>query len=131
MVSTSLELTADGQDWTLAFSLRNDGPRELTTQIIEPFLQYEIAVATPGGSRLSVAQPAFNVAGRPRALVLPAGSTVRLDTPIRLRFDPAAPPSGGSDAMVWSIRSPKQPVRVQVTLDLPGVGAQVARSHID
>jgi hypothetical protein len=96
-----------------------------------PFLQYELEVTTRDEARLSVAQPAFNVPGRPRALVLPAGATVQLQTPIRLRFDPDVPPSGGPDPMVWSIRGPRQPVRVRATFELPGLGAQVADGHID
>jgi hypothetical protein len=131
MISTALELVPDGERWSITFSLRNTGARELTAQIVEPFLQYELEVTTRDGARLSVAQPAFNVPGRPRALVLPAGATVQLQTPIRLRFDPNVPPSGGPDPMVWSIRGPRQPVRVRATFELPGLGAQVADGHID
>lgn len=131
MVTTTLDLVPDGQSWGLAFSLSNNTSRDLTTHILEPFLQYEIEVVTRDGSKLPIAQPAFNVQGQPRSLVLPSGATVKIETPIRLRFDPGAPPSGGHDPMVWSIRSPQQPVRVQATLELPGIGTLVSSSEID
>ena len=131
MVSTSLELVPVGDGWAVAFSLNNTTSHEVSGQIVEPFLGYQLEVATPDGTKLSIAQPAFNVIGRPRTLVLAAGATVRLETPIRLRFDPSVPPSGGPDRMVWSIRAPKQRVEVKATFEIPGLGAQVARGHID
>lgn len=131
MISTTLDLVPDNDSWALRFTLRNPSSRELSAQIIEPFLQYELEITARGGARLPLAQPAYNVQGRPRTLVLPAGGSVQLETPIRLRFDPVVPPSGGDDPMVWSIRAPRQPVRVQATLALTGHGTQVASSQIE
>jgi hypothetical protein len=131
MISTTLDLVPDSEGWALQFTLRNRGSRELSAEVVEPFLQYELEIAARDGARLPLAQPAFTVQGRPRTLVLPAGGSVQLETPIRLCFDPAVPPSGGADPMVWSIRAPRQPVRVRATLELPGHGTQVASGQIE
>jgi len=131
MVSTSLELAPDGQGWTLAFLLKNTTSKELEGQILEPFVAFELEVTSDLGDRLSVAQPAFHVPGRPRALVLAPGAEVRLETPFHLRFDPAVPPSGGSDPMVWSIRSPKIPAYARATFEIPGLGTQRARARLE
>jgi hypothetical protein len=131
MVSTSLELMADGQGWTLAFLLRNTSAKELKGQILEPFVAFELEVTSDQGDRLSVAQPAFHVPGRPRALVLAPGAEVRLEAPFRLRFDPTAPPSGGNDPMVWSIRSPKVPALVRTSFEIAGLGAHAPEARLD
>ena len=131
MVSTSLELTPDGPGWTLAFLLKNTTSKELKGQVLEPFVAFELEVTSDKGDHLSVAQPAFHVPGRPRTLVLTPGAEVRLETPFRLRFDPTVPPSGGSDPMVWSIRSPKVPALARATFEIPGLGAQAAQARLD
>lgn len=131
MVSTSLELVPDGQTWTMAFVLKNVGAHEVNTQLLEPFASFELEVTSERGDRLSVAQPAFNVPGRPRPIVLAPGAQIRLETPFRLRFDPSAPPSGGNDPRVWSIRSPKVPALARVTFEVPGLGPQSAQARLD
>lgn len=131
MISTAVDLVPDGEGWALRFVLRNSSSRELSAEIIEPFLQFELEVTARDGARLSLAQPAFDMQGRPRTLRLPAGGRVQLETPIRLRFDPAVAPSGGGDPMVWSIRAPRQPVRLRATFELSGHGAQVASGQLE
>jgi hypothetical protein len=131
MVTTTLELTPDGAGWSLAFALKNTTTHEVQGQILEPFASFELEVATPAGEKLSLVQPAFNVPGRLRPLVLAPGASARVETPFRLRFDPAVAPSGGSDAMVWSIRSAKVPVQLRASFEVPGLGPQVATGHID
>jgi hypothetical protein len=133
MASTSLELAPapDGQGWTLAFRLKNTTTRELRTEVLEPFVAFELEITSVQGEHLSLAQPAFSVPGRPRAVVLAPGDELRLETPFRLRFDPSVPPAGGSDPMVWSIRSPKVPAVAHASFELPGIGAQTAQARLD
>lgn len=131
MVFTSLELAPDGQGWTVAFRLKNTTSKELKGQVLEPFVAFELAVTSDKGDHLSVAQPAFHVPGRPRALVLAPGAEVRLETPFHLRFDPTVAPSGGSDPMVWSICSTKVPAVARATFEISGLGAQRAEARLD
>jgi hypothetical protein len=56
---------------------------------------------------------------------------VQLDTPFHLRFDPTVPPSGGSDPMVWSIRSPKVPALARASFEISGLGTQHAQARLD
>jgi hypothetical protein len=131
MVSTALELASDGQGWTLAFRIKNTTTQELKAQILEPFVSFELEVTSDKGDRLSIAQPAFHVPGRPRALVLAPGAEVRVETPFHLRFDPTVSPAGGSDPMVWSIRSAKVPALARATFEISGLGAQQAQARLD
>lgn len=131
MVSTSLELVPDGGGWTLAFLVKNTTSKELTSQVLEPFVNFELEVTSDRGDRLSIAQPAFHVPGRLRPIVLAPGGEVRLATPFRLRFDPGVPPSGGGDPMVWSIRSPKVPALARATFEIPGLGTLTAQARLD
>jgi hypothetical protein len=131
MVFTTLELAPDGQGWTLAFRLKNTSGKELQGQVVEPFVEFELEVTSDKGEHLSVAQPAFNLPGRPRPLVLAPGAEVRLQTPFRLRFDPSVPPSGGSDPLVWSIRSPKVAALARASFEIVGLGAQRAQARIE
>lgn len=131
MVSSTLELVPDGQGWTMVFHLKNTSAKELTGQVLEPFVAFELEVISDKGDHLSVAQPAFHVPGRPRTLVLAPGADVRIETPFRLRFDPTVPPSGGSDPMVWSIRSTKVPALARTTFEIAGLGTHSTQARLD
>lgn len=133
MATTQLELapTSDGQGWTLAFRIKNTTARELRAQVLEPFVRFEIEVTSTSGEHLSVAQPAFSVPGQPEPIALAPGESVRITTPFRLQFDPSVTPAGGSDPMVWSIRSAKVPARARVTFSIPGIGDQVAEAALE
>lgn len=131
MVSTSLQLAPNGPSWSLAFVLENTTAGEFRGQLYEPFVGFKLEVTSATGERLVLVEPSLDMPVRPRLLVLAPGAKERLQTPIRLRFDPAVPPSGGDDPRLWTIRSAPVPVRLRATLEITGMPLQVADATLD
>jgi len=130
MVSNALKLAADDRGWSITFVLQNTTTRELRGTVLEPVAAFNLEVRSESGELLPLAQPALDIPGQPRALVLAPGASVQLVTPIHLRFDPKVPPSGGDDPMVWSIRSAPVPVTLRATLAISGMPVTIAEARL-
>lgn len=130
MVSNTLKMVADDRGWSIAFVLHNTTTKEQRGTVLEPIAAFSLEIKSATGEPLSLAQPALDIPGQPRVLVLAPGASAELATPIRLRFDPKVPPSGGDDPMLWSIRSAPVPVVIRATLTISGMAVSVAEAHL-
>src|SRR5690242_18178515 len=78
----------------LAFEVRNPGDQPVEMRVFRPFFNFELTVQAEDGP-VPVIQPPFNVRVQPETITVAPGETLRLATPIQLRFDTHVPPSGG------------------------------------
>lgn len=129
-LSATLELSASGNDWSVAFTLRNPTARAIDATMHEPFLSFTIEVATADGKHLQLVQPAIDTPSREVPFHLDAGGTRRLATPFRLRFDPRVTPAGGDDPFVWSIASEPVPVVVSARITIEGLAPVAAQARL-
>jgi len=128
--SATLELSASGNDWSVAFTFRNPTARAIDATMHEPFLSFTLAVATVDGKRLELVQPAIDTPARAVPFHLDAGGTKRLATPFRLRFDPKVTPAGGDDPFLWSIASQPVPVVVSARITIEGLSPMDAQARL-
>ncbi len=68
---------------------------------------------------------------QPDTMTIVPGATVRIETPVQLRFDPRVPPSGGDVSTRWSLPHVPVPVRVQAALQLTGVTVGSCEARFD
>jgi hypothetical protein len=129
-LSATLELSPSGDDWSIAFTLRNPTDKAIDTETTEPFLDFALDVRA-GDTKLPITQPALDIPVRDVTLHFAPGESKRLVTPIRLRFDPDVPPSGGHDRFVWSIESARVPVVVKATITLAGLAPIEAQTTLE
>jgi hypothetical protein len=80
----------------------------------EPFTAFAVR-ASAGGAAVPVHEPALDIGVNRTTLRVPAGGTVQLETPIRLRLD--AEPD--TDRFVWTVPHRRDGLSVQVDLQLP------------
>lgn len=107
-------LTPSGDaEYGIRFELTNPTPRPIALDIDEPFLQFHVRAAA-GGAALAVVQPPLDIPINPTTVTVPAGGTLPLASPVRLRF--GAP---SRDGFVWSIAHAPAGVELTFTLDLP------------
>jgi hypothetical protein len=125
----SLAPQTDG-DIGVAFDVSNAGAEPVEIGFIHPFLGFELAVDSDDGP-IPVVQPAYSVAGRAQTLTIAPGATERIETPVRLRFDPQVPPSGGDEPTRWSLAHEPVPVRLEATLRLDGRSLGPCRGRLD
>lgn len=111
---------AGGREIGLAFELRNPGARAVTAQYFNPFLDFALTAHADDGE-IPIVQPGYDTGQQPIAVTIPAGESIRIETPIRLRFDPDVPPSGGNVPTVWTLQHTPVPVLLRATLSLEGV----------
>lgn len=130
MVSTQMEVNRIDAAWTLTFLLKNASTRDIEVTFMEPFVSFSVEAVGTGGDRLEVVQPGLNLPVRPARRTISPGATLRLDTPIQIRFDATVPPSGGNDPMLWSIRSRPVEVKLRATLRLGGIEPQLVESRL-
>jgi hypothetical protein len=119
--TATLELAPMGDDWSVAFTLRNPSDKPIEATVHEPFLSFTLTVLAVDSRALELVQPALDVPVHPVALNLLPDEMKRLGTPIRLHFDPRAAPTGGDDPFVWSIVSERVPVVVKARLTIDGI----------
>lgn len=131
MVSTQMEIKQMDAAWSLAFLVKNASTRDVQVSFMEPFVGFGVEAVSLSGERLEVVQPGLNLAVRPARRTVSPGATFRLDTPIQIRFDATVPPSGGTDLMMWSIRSLPVAVKLRATLHLGGIDPQLVEGHLD
>lgn len=101
-------------EYSVRFELTNPTPRPIALDIYEPFLQLRVRAAADGAA-LAVVQPTLDIPINPTTVTVPAAGTLRLASPVRLRFGGA--PS--RDGFVWSIAHAPAGVELTFTLDLP------------
>src|SRR5690349_405025 len=114
----------------LAFLLANPGTEAVAVEYFQPFIDFELAVEAADGP-IPVVQPAYESGAGPVAVTIAGGATARIETPIRLHFDPHIAPSGGDVPAVWTLRHAPVPVRVTVTLHLSGARVAPAEAAFD
>lgn len=106
---------ADGE-LGVRFALSNPTSEPIALDTYQPFLQFRVR-ATAGGAELPVAQPTLDLPVQPVTLTVPAGGSLELVTPVRLRFQ--AQGVASQDRFVWSIAHAPEGVQLTFTLDLP------------
>jgi hypothetical protein len=106
---------ADGE-FGVRFALSNPTSEPIALDTYQPFLQFRVR-ATAGGTNLAVTQPALDLPVQPVTLNVPAGGSLELVTPVRLRFQ--AQGAASQDRFVWSIAHGPKGVQLTFTLDLP------------
>jgi hypothetical protein len=111
--------SATGRETGLAFELRKSGGQAVTVEYYAPFFGFDLTARAADGD-VPVVQPHFDIGVQPVSATIAPGTSVRIETPVRLRFAPNVDPSGGDDPMVWSLRHAPAPVVVRVTLHLDG-----------
>jgi len=107
-----LSPSADAE-YGIRFELTNPTARPIALDIDEPFMQFRVRAAADGAA-LAVAQPALDIPINPTTVTVPAGGTLLLASPVRLRF--GAP---SRDGFVWSIAHAPTGVELTFTLELP------------
>jgi hypothetical protein len=111
-----LDLTPRQSEAGMGFKLQNIADSPITVQYFMPFADFELRAFTDEGQPIPVIQPAYDTGVQPVSVTLAAGETIRLETPIRLQFDPNMAPSGGDDPTLWTLQHAPTPVRLQVTM---------------
>jgi hypothetical protein len=105
---------------TLAFQINNLNYKPVAVRYFTPFAAFELQVFA-GGEKVPVVQPAYETGLQPVDAVIPAGGSIMISTPIRLRFDPQVGPSGGNNPLVWSLVHVQAPVLIRAVLHLAGL----------
>src|SRR5438046_220519 len=83
----------------LTFKVRNAGYESITVGYFKPFIGFDLSVWA-GEEPVRVTQPAYDVPAQPQTVVIAPGESVRIDTPIRLRFADDA--LGASQPTAWT-----------------------------
>lgn len=118
--------TADGA--FIAFNLRNPENKTTTVQYFSPFSDFDLrAIAADG--EVPLIQPTYDTGVQPMTLTIPAYESVRIDTPIQLRFDPNIGPSGGDVPTQWTLRCMPAPVLLLVKVRLNGATVLPCEAH--
>jgi hypothetical protein len=115
MLTADLHVGVKGAaDRTLTFVVRNSGPDPVDLTFFVPYVDFSLEVRR-GMVPIRMIRPAFETPVRPERHLLAPGDELTIVTPIKLRFDPGAPPSG-REPTVWSLDA--APGRAQVTATL-------------
>lgn len=131
MLTCTLELTPIGPGGTgLAFLVTNPSQAPVEVHYFIPFIEFELSVET-GGVQIPLIQPAYDTGVQPVRRVIAQGETIRIETPIKLVFDPDAPPYGGVIPTHWVLKHAPVPVDLTVTLQLGGAVAAPCQAHWD
>jgi hypothetical protein len=112
-------LPTGGSEIALAFEVRNAGGRPVTARYFRPYLDFELT-ATAADGPVPIVQPIHDTGLYPVEVTIEPGKTAHIETPIRLRFDPDVPPSGGDVPTVWTLRHAPVPVVLRAILRLDG-----------
>jgi hypothetical protein len=116
-LSCALVLTPIGDAVAIAFRIGNPSERPVSLQHPIPFLNFELRAESDDGP-IPIVQAAYDTGIAPREQVIPPHGEVRIDTPIRLRFDPNIAPSGGNDRRQWTLVAAPVPVRITARVRL-------------
>jgi len=107
----------------LAFLVSNPGNRPVEVHYLTPFIQFELS-AKANRRKIPLIQPAYDTGAQLVRRVIAPGETIRIETPIKLVFDPQVPPSGGDIPTRWTLK--QMPVSVDLSVTLRLGGASVA-----
>ncbi|MCB9733422.1 MAG: hypothetical protein H6745_12520 [Deltaproteobacteria bacterium] len=102
----------------LGFAIVNHGDDEVTLETTTPFLDFELAIESPGGPLEVLRNPrTAEIAREPLTLHIPPGGGAALATPVWLTFDAARraaePPN---DPSCWVVLAPRQAATIAVSL---------------
>lgn len=129
-LACKLETPAVNSDqFALTFDVSNPGPRPAAVEYFEPYAEFDLKVYADDGE-VPLIQPAYDSQVRPVRVTIAPGETVRISTPIRLRFDTRERPSGGEDPTLWTLRHAPAPVRLRATMTLRGAMVAPCETHL-
>ncbi len=111
-------LTAD-DEVAIAFTLLNHGHKPVEIRHFVPFLDFELT-AWIDDSEVPLVQPALEAGLHPVTVTVGPGETVRVATPIRLRYDPHVGPSGGELPTRWTLRHLPAPTLLRASVRIGG-----------
>lgn len=109
----------NAEKFALSFSVSNSSPQPAAVEYFEPYLDFDLKAYADGGE-VQLIQPAYDVGVRPVKATIAPGETLRIETTIRLRFDPDVGPSGGDDPTLWTLRHVPAPVLLRAAMRLGG-----------
>lgn len=117
-MSASCRVTAvpvGGGEYALRFTFANDGAEPIEVPSDEPFLAFAVR-ASAGGAAVPVHEPALDIPVQPSTVRVPAGGTVEVGTPVRLRLGGDGP---GDDGFVWTVPHGPDGLSLRVVVQLP------------
>jgi len=117
-----LELTPDAanREIGMAFQVHNPGDSPIELRYFVPFIGFELTVTADDGP-VQVVQPMYDTGVQARVVSIPGGGAARVETPIRLRFDPQIGPAGGDIPTIWTMRHAPTPITIRATLRFPNL----------
>jgi hypothetical protein len=118
-----MSISGEGRrtDIGLAFSVHNPGQQPAMVSYFKPFIRFDLSVWA-GEEPVRVTQPAYDVPAQPQTATIAPGESVRIDTPIRLRFAEGEQSLHLHQPTVWTLEHAPAPVLVRVLLHLEGAG---------
>lgn len=114
----------------LAFELRNPGRQSVQLSYFQPFADFDL-VAEAADGPVTVVQPAYDTGVSPVDVAVASGQSVRIATPIRLRFDSQVSPAGGDVPTRWSLQHAPAPLTLRFTLHLQGAEVAPCETRLD
>jgi hypothetical protein len=117
-LTCELDLIPRQSEVGLGFNLQNVADKPITFRYFMPFADFELKAFTDEDQPIPIIQPAYDTGVQPVSVTVAAGETIRIETPIRLQFDPNMAPAGGDDPTLWTLQHAPTPVRLQVTMHL-------------
>lgn len=129
MLNCELDLMAiSGGDIGLSFKVHNPGVDTVTVIYFKPFVDFDLAVWA-GKEPVRVVQPAYDVPVQPDTVPIAPGGTIRIDTPIKLRFDAHGEGVGLAEPTIWSLEHTPTPILLHANLHLEGFRVGTCALH--
>src|SRR5262249_34380609 len=101
----------------IAFYLENQSPEPVVVHYFRPFVSFDVEASIKGRS-IEIVTPALDIGVEPVSVALASGGTLRLDTPIRLVFNPRPGDSQEASPFEWCIAHEPTAVRLRFTLHI-------------
>jgi hypothetical protein len=124
----ALEARRGDPAWSLAFVLSNRTPQPKVIHYHRPFLQFTLRVIGDGQD-LRIVQGDFDGPAQPAELVVPAGGTATLTTPVTLQFTIRA--DLAADAFAWMVIGEPRKIEIRAMLRLENEAVPECVAHID
>jgi hypothetical protein len=129
-LACQLELhPVNSEEFALKFSVSNPSTRPAAVGYFEPYLDFDLKAYADDGE-VPLIQPAYDGGVRPVKATIAPGETLRIETTIRLRFDPDVGPSGGNVPTLWTLRHAPAPVRLRATMRLGGAAVAPCETRL-
>jgi hypothetical protein len=119
-----------GTEIGLVFHVHNPGKQPAMVNYFKPFIRFDLSVWV-GEEPMRVSQPAYDVPAQPQSITIAPGESVRIDTPIRLRFAGGGHSLHSHQPTVWTLEHPPAPILLRVQLHLEGAGVTPCETRYD